>query len=792
MKLGIKIRYIILPLIVLATVLVTNVYYGIYKAHIIENKIYSLNEYLKHKVVKAEYDLVYVKSYLRHKIDSKEASLIFTKNERSEKLEAPYISQFLEQFIDNEKTNSSVNIINDFVLYDANAAPIVHINTLDPFAEPILQPQTKTILGDVKNNTHEKISQYYYFVDNTKERLFNIIQVFSPYHLTSQQFYNAEDDLYIVQAQIGLDLLRVAVANLVDDNNKFIISNILINNKKYTDKVSINFTAFRPINSEFYQAKIATELFDIDITLNNDYFTTDLNAVLIKLVLLNFIIIVFSYIVVVKLIEQQIILPITRLAKSIKKVEASDAIELKPLTTNDEVSDLNGSYILLINKINNLANNDSLTGLANRRSFNDTLSSISTITKEDDLYTALFFIDLDNFKYVNDTFGHNIGDQLLVDFSQKLTLLFSVDKHQIKDQEIKSIARLGGDEFVILMDGLSSINAIEKIGQRICDLFHDAFNIEGNQFNIHASVGIAYSNEKINDGEVLLNQSDNAMYLAKKEGKNHYKLFTSSIADEMANELKIENQLIETLNTNTLRLVFMPTYSTDQLRLKGYEVLLRCPALSDMNVGPDVFIPIAEKSDLILMIDLWVAENAFIKLKELTDKTGFKGFFAINVSPKSLRNDHFYVSLKTLFQTYQVDPKQIELEITETCLMPDDRQAILSLEQLKSLGVNIALDDFGTGYTSFSQLVNYPLDTLKIDRSFVQALSKTPPGKKPTLDIIYELAQAYELDIIVEGVETETELEHVRTLPNAIVQGYYFTVPRQWKDVLIECNKPPH
>jgi len=792
MKLGIKIRYIILPLIVLATVLVTNAYYGIYKTQIIDNKIYSLNEYLKYKVVKAEYDLMYLKSYLRHKIDSKEASLIFAKNERSEKLEAPYISQFLEQFIDNEKTNSSVNIINDFVLYDANAAPIVHINTRDPFAEPILQQQTKTILGDVKSNTHEKISQYYYFLDNTKERLFNIIQVFSPYHLTSQQLYNADDDLYIVQAQVGLDLVRVAVANLVDENKKFIRSNILINKKKITDKISINLFPFRPINSHFYQARISTELFDIEITLNNDYFTTDLNAVLIKLVFLNFIIIIFSYIVVVKLIEKQIILPITRLAKSIKKVEASTAIELNPLTTNDEVSDLNGSYILLINKINNLANNDPLTGLANRRSFNDTLSSISTITKEDGLYTALFFIDLDNFKYVNDTFGHDIGDQLLVDFSQKLTSLFSVDKHQIKDQEIKSIARLGGDEFVILMGSLPSIKAIEKIGQSICDLFHDTFNIEGNQFNIHASVGIAYSNEKINDGEVLLNQSDNAMYLAKKEGKNHYKLFTSSIADEMANELKIENQLIETLNTNTLRLVFMPTYSTDQLRLKGYEVLLRCPALSDIHVGPDVFIPIAEKTDLILMIDLWVAENAFIKLRELTDKTGFKGFFAINVSPKSLRNDHFYVCLKTLFQTYQVDPKQIELEITETCLMPDDRQAILSLEQLKSLGVNIALDDFGTGYTSFSQLVNYPLDTLKIDRSFVQALSKTPPGKKPTLDIIYELAQAYELDVIVEGIETETELEHVRTLPNAIVQGYYFTVPRQWKDVLIECNKLPH
>ena len=189
------------------------------------------------------------------------------------------------------------------------------------------------------------------------------------------------------------------------------------------------------------------------------------------------------------------------------------------------------------------------------------------------------------------------------------------------------------------------------------------------------------------------------------------------------------------------------------------------------------------------MIDLWVAENAFIKLTALNRETVFNGFFAINVSSKSLRNDNFYIRLKELIKIYDIDVKQIELEITETCLMPDDHQAIFSLEQLKSLGVSIAVDDFGTGYTSFNQLVNYPLDTLKIDRSFVRSLGNTPKDKKPTLDIIFELAKIYELQVIIEGIETEAELKYVEELPNVLVQGFYFTAPCSWSDVIIECTE---
>ena len=796
MKLGKKIRYIILPVIILASTIVTSIYYGIYKSQIIENKIYSLNEYLKNTVTKTEYDVTYVQSYLQHKIDSKQASLIFTQNELGEQLTAPYISQFLEQFV-NIKHNASdtAYVINDFIIYDANEQVVVHINTQNPFAEPILKSQTKSLLDDIQNKSHKKTSQYYYFIDDTEDRLFNVIQVFSPYHLTSQQFYDPDDDLYIVQAQVGIELIRKSIQNLVVEYDGFITSTVIMSENTLVDNISIKLTPFNPVSNNDFQAVIDTDLFKIIITLNDDYFADDLYIVLINLLCLSFILIGTSYVIVVMMIDKQIILPVTKLAKSIKEVEASLVVELTPLDTDDEVSELNESYISLIKKINNLANNDTLTGLANRGSFNESLSSIfnsKNINKNKDNtqdYAALFFIDLDNFKYVNDTCGHETGDLLLVVFSERLRLMFSQSRSIKTKYDVKSIARLGGDEFVILVGDLPTLTAIEDIGKMICSLFVESFHIGINKFNIHASVGIAYTNGDIENGETLLNQADSAMYLAKKLGKNNYKLFTSEIADKENNDAKIENQLIDSLNNNDFELVFMPAYTAEKITLKGYEVLLRCPTLSNIGIGPDIFIPIAERTDLILKIDLWVAENAFIKLKELTDKTEFNGFFAINVSSKSLRNDDFYSRLKYLIEQHEIDVNQLELEITETCLMPEDHQAILSLNQLKSLGVRIAIDDFGTGYTSFNQLVNYPLDTLKIDRSFVKSLGDVVAGKKPTLDIIYELAKIYELEVIVEGIETVADLNHVKKLPDVIVQGYYFTMPCQWEAVINECNK---
>lgn len=782
MRLGKKIRYIILPVIVMVSCVVSAVYYDVYKTHITENKIASLDDQINTLLLRYKYELEYLKSYLGQKIDSKEASLIFNAKEHNELLPAPYVTQFLNRFIDSESRSN--RIVNDFAIYNSNGELIIHVNTQDPFADPVLNQASKYILEKINDNNinDQKIAQYYYFLDMTKNNQFNIIQIFSPYLLTSREFYNKKDDLYLAQAEVNVDFIETEITRLVEENHGY-LQYKLISKNKITDKISPVSTPFVLKESGFYQGSFATVLLDIIFTFDPDYFSDNLNNTLIKLLLLNIAIITLSYLFLVLIIEKQIIFPITALAKSIKEVEASLVVDLMPLTSNDEVSDLNESYIALINKINRLANNDPLTGLANRGSFNEKLSSIIATRRENETYIALFFIDLDNFKYVNDNFGHDTGDQLLVVFSQRLKQTLRSEDRLITGSMINSIARLGGDEFVILMNGLPSVDAIESIGKRICALFQNGFTIGNDKFDVYASIGIAYSNKQINNGETLLNQADDAMYLAKRDGKNNVKLFSNEIKEKLNKEKMIETELVNALKNNLLFLVFMPAYSTATLELKGYEVLVRCPALAAIGIGPDVFIPLAERTDLILSIDLWVTENALIKLAAMVKKSGFNGFLSINVSSKSLRNNLFYTRLKELLASYNIDVRQVELEITETCLLPDDHNAILKLKQLKSLGVRIAIDDFGTGYTSFSQLADYPLDTLKIDRSFVKKLSSTPVGKKPTLDIIFELAKVYQLEVIVEGIESEADFDHIKKLGGDIVQGFYFTIPRTWDEV---------
>ncbi|PKH02000.1 GGDEF-domain containing protein [Psychromonas sp. MB-3u-54] len=789
-----KIRYIILPVIMALSAIVSCVYYDLYKKQIIENKITLLNGRIENQLSHTEYQLGYVKSYLRQKMESKEASFIFNAKKGNNNLSAPDITEFLNLFVDRKNSaNKSNHVINDFVIFDSYKKLIVHINTRDPFAKPILQKTTKKILDQTFNQgePNNKISQYNYFLDGpylNKMPSLYILQAFSRYQLPSKLFYESNDDIYVAQAQLDLNFFAEEIRALVDENNGYFNYRFIDKNTS-VDKLSFSSSPFQLNDNGAYEGRFGSSLFDIILTLDKSYFSEQLNNLLVKFVLLNFIVIILSYFLLIWLIDQQIILPITRLAKSIKEVEASLVVELKPLTTKDEVADLNESYISLINKINNLANNDALTGLANRGSFNEKLSAITDVRRKDKTYVALFFIDLDNFKYVNDTFGHDTGDRLLVVFSQRLKQMLRAEDRFISNDMVDSIARLGGDEFVILMNGLPSIETIASIGKRICDLFHNGFRIGNEQFDVHASIGIAYSNDHQINGEGLLTQADDAMYLAKRAGKNNFKLFSDEIKEKMFFEKNIENELIKAHRDNQLHLVFMPSYNAKTLALKGYEVLLRCPILIDAGIGPDVFIPIAENTDLILAIDLWVAEQTVIRLEEVTRKNGFTGFFSFNVSSKSLRNDRFYTTLKKIIDRSDINPKQLELEITETCLMPDDHLAVESLDQLKSLGVRIAIDDFGTGYTSFGQILNYPLDTLKIDRSFVTNLRITPVGKKPTLDIIFELAKAHQLNVIVEGVETQADFEHVKTLGCDIVQGFYFSKPRTWTEVLAQCGK---
>lgn len=794
MKLGKKIKYIILPILTLLSIFMSSMFYITQKQYMIDHQIASLDNRLDNLLLRTKYQFEYSKDYLRQKIDSKEGTQIVNAVEQNLTLYPSYITQFLNRFIDNSNTSTiNSHIVTDFAIFSKNKELVVHVNTQDPFAEAVLKPQTQQILSINADTTHKKISQYYYFneMDADRRLKFYIVQVFSPYQLTSQKIYDINDSLYYMQAEVNLAFVANELNKLVEQYKGHFQYTININSKLTTELI-FNSSPFTLRKANTYHSELQSTLTKVQVTFNQAYFSTTLNSLILKIILVNFLTLALIYFLLLLLINKQIIMPITTLSKSIKNVENMSQFDLPPIDSKDEVSELNESYISLINKINVLANNDALTCLPNRSSFNKQLIRLTNESPTSDAYTAIFYVDLDNFKYVNDNFGHEMGDKLLVTFSERLQKVLRKnprDNSSFSNGE-QCIARLGGDEFVILLTKIPSLIAIESIAQRVCNLFKNGFEVDKDLFNVHASIGIAYSNCEISDPETLLNQADDAMYLAKKDGKNNFKLYTKEVEDKIQFEKEIESTLTNALNNNELHLLFMPAYDTANLNLCGYELLIRCPVLSEINIGPDTFINIAEKSDLILQIDLWVAKQAVIMLKDLSYNNAFTGFFSINVSAKSLRDERFYLYLKELIKTYNIDVTQLELEITETCLLPDDNKAIESLKQLKSLGVLIALDDFGTGYTSFSQLVNYPLDTLKIDRSFVKSIHHVDTSKKPTLNIIYELAKVYQLKVIVEGIETKEDFNYVKELGCDLAQGYYFTKPTTW-DVVLEDNQRP-
>ncbi|MEP5765364.1 MAG: EAL domain-containing protein [Halieaceae bacterium] len=487
---------------------------------------------------------------------------------------------------------------------------------------------------------------------------------------------------------------------------------------------------------------------------------------------------VFSFLALRLLIQRQILRPVNELVQRVRESHHEN-IQLQRIDSNDEVSELNNAYVNLLQDIHHLASFDHLTGLANRRSFQLILARQLHSARNQSAQSALLFIDLDNFKRVNDQYGHATGDRLLQKFSDQL-------QESIRPEDVVAsmgenvLARLAGDEFALLLNDTDGASGARIVAERILGMFDQGFEVDGVCHNINASIGIALAPEDGNHAQTLLRNADAAMYEAKANGKNRYQFFNRDIASVMSRRQKIEKVLDRALDSEHLHLVYMPIFETASLRPTGVEVLLRCPALAEQGIGPDEFIPVAESTGQIKRIDLWVLEEALLHLRCLRDEHGYQGFFAINISAVELHNEAFPQQVSELIARYGIDPALLELEITETSLVSDDADSIETLQALKALGLRLALDDFGTGYTAFNQLASYPVDTLKIDRSFVNAISDSSQQKRPMVDIILTLAELYDLHVIAEGVETAAELAYLQHSGCQQLQGYFLSMPLSW------------
>lgn len=413
---------------------------------------------------------------------------------------------------------------------------------------------------------------------------------------------------------------------------------------------------------------------------------------------------------------------------------------------------------------------DTLTGLPNRTLFLDRLDLTLKQQRRDPKRTfAVLFLDLDGFKTINDSLGHAAGDELLIEFGKRLSMFLRPGD---------SVARLGGDEFAILLTDISGINEATRVAERIHELLSLKFVIGDKDVYATASIGIAVSSEpKYEKPGDLLRDADMAMYRAKSSRTGSYSVFHSVMYESALQRLELETDLRSALNRNELVTYYQPIVSLDQLQVMGFEALLRWFHPVRGVIGPDVFIPLAEKCGLIGPLSWWVMRDACRQMRDWqsSDPRFAKLSISINISSRLFGEPEFAARTADILEKTGLRPESLHLEITENALLQHESTTVAELTALRELGVKFHLDDFGTGYASLSYLNRFSYDTIKIDRSFI-ASSDATRGRR-IIDALISLSTVLGMDVIAEGVETEEQAQKLRDLNCRVAQGFLFSKP---------------
>ncbi len=413
---------------------------------------------------------------------------------------------------------------------------------------------------------------------------------------------------------------------------------------------------------------------------------------------------------------------------------------------------------------------DVLTGLANRALLMQRLGNSFVKAKcHQDYQFAILFLDLDRFKLVNDSLGHRIGDRLLVEISRRLEKCVRAND---------TVARLGGDEFAILLDNIKDINSATDIADRVKNELALPFNLSGHEMFAATSIGIAINNQGYEQPEQLLRDADTAMYYAKSQGKARHEIFDRNMHFQAMAALQLETDLRHAIERQELQIYYQPIVELKTAKITGFEALLRWKHRNLGFVSPTEFIPIAEETGLIIPLGQWVIYEACKQLHLWQRQfPGMEITMSVNFSSKQFVQPNIVESIKEILDTYNLQPKHLHLEITESVLVENSQQIDQTLKQLKSLGVILCLDDFGTGYSSLSYLHRFPIDILKIDRSFVMGMSSDDEdnSKIEIIQTILALAQNMNIKVVAEGVETREQLTKLKALKCQYGQGYFFS-----------------
>ena len=413
-----------------------------------------------------------------------------------------------------------------------------------------------------------------------------------------------------------------------------------------------------------------------------------------------------------------------------------------------------------------MATHDDLTNLPNRLLFSDRVNHAMANARRNKKKIAILFLDLDDFKSVNDAFSHSQGDQLLISISDRISNCL---------RETDTVSRFGGDEFAVLLENIDKPEDIAQVADKIIYEISLPIEIQETKYSISGSIGISTFPDDGTQTDQLIQNADTAMYRAKDRGKNTYQFYTPDMTREVMERLSIITQLKDAVTHNTLELYYQPQVDVQKGEIIGLEALLRFYAPGRGFISPEIFIPLAEKAGMIVEIGEWVLSKACQQSQELSNQ-GFNLQLSINISGKQLNHPTLVPSVAKVLKDTGIKPDSLELEITENSMFENIDYAIEVIKKLKMLGVKIAIDDFGTGYSSLGYLTQLELDIIKIDKAFAHNITDDP-NRMAVVQGMIAIAQALDVLIVIEGVETKEQLKFFRDLGCIFVQGFYFSPP---------------
>ena len=413
-----------------------------------------------------------------------------------------------------------------------------------------------------------------------------------------------------------------------------------------------------------------------------------------------------------------------------------------------------------------LAHTDALTDLPNRRSLKQKMLSLISNSRNSNGRFAVAMIDLDNFKNINDTIGHDWGDKVLSEIAVRWKSIVTENDY---------ICRLGGDDFALVVNNYKSLEELDNHLHQFLDKVMERFILKGKDYFVTASMGVSIFPNDSNETSQLLKYADMAMFVAKNQGKKRLVYFDNMMNDAVENNVEVEHVIRRALETDTFRLVYQPQFDIKTKKLRGFETLIRLSDSEGKQVSPADFVPIAEKSSLIIDVDKWVLRHAMMDFLPFVEKIP-EMILSVNISANHILDDSFIGDIDRILEDTHFPEKNLEIELTESVFVNSLERAKTIMEKLKDRGIKIALDDFGTGYSSLSYMRDLPFDLLKIDKSFVDTINDGPKEESFVAAII-SLGKVMQFDIISEGVEEQNQLDVLKKLGCDFVQGYIWGKP---------------